>query len=222
MTKDRCYVGKEIDLGPPVPHFDDGDIFGTDTKQGGIRLQHFEISANSDRLRNDGAIVKNKSRHSLQRIDRRVLRRLVLHQHDIDLLGRQGDAFFCQKNARTSGIGGHFAVIEFHLVLRRRTSKFRSTSPEHEQIALSKGCNQSLTRDFRPLLSLVLRNLRNAAAGLCQYCQCQRPINADSRRTTRSHRAATRNISGEAATGCAICARGARSPDFLQRYSRGL
>src|SRR5260221_3176751 len=164
MAKYRCHVGKEIDLGPSVPHFNDCRILGSDTEQRRLRLQHFEISADRDRFRDDGAIIKNKSGHSLQRVDRRIFRRLVLHQHDIDLLGWYRDAFFSQEYARTPGVWGHFAVIEFHAVLHLPTSNFRSTSTEHGQKALSKGSNESLTRDFRSLLSLVLRNLRNAAA----------------------------------------------------------
>jgi hypothetical protein len=173
MAKHRCHVGKEIDLGPPVPHFDDGNVFGSDTKQWRVGLKHFEIPANRNRFRNDRAIIKNKSRHPLQRVDRRIFRRLVLHQHDIDLLGRHGDPFFSEEDARSPRVWGHFAVIEFHAVLHLPTSKFQSASTEHAKYALSKGYNQSLTRDFSSLLSVVLRNLRNAAAGFLSVSASQ-------------------------------------------------
>src|SRR5262249_48715865 len=89
---------------------------------------------------------------------------------------------------------------------------------EHGEKPVSKDFNESLTRLFRPLLSLILRFLRNAARCLSK---CLASIDADSRRTTRSCGVASGHLSGEAARRT-ICARGARQVDIVQWNPSGV
>src|SRR5262245_15988256 len=129
---------------------------------------------------------------------------LVLHGSNVDLFGRNRDAFFGKKNARPARVWCDFAVVELHSRLPSQCC-LSLDQAEHGEKLLSKGTYQSLTRLFRSLLSSVLRFLRNAADCLSK---CLAPIDADHRRTTRSCGAAAGHISGEAAPRRTVCTRG--------------
>ncbi len=114
VPKHSGHVGEKIDLGTPVPHLDDGGVLRTNSEQRRIGMQHLEIAANCNRLRNDSAVVENKRWHSLQRIDRRIFWSLVLHRHNVDLLGRNSNSLLGQKNSRAPRIWRQPTVIKLH------------------------------------------------------------------------------------------------------------
>ena len=99
-------------------------------------MLHLEITADRDRLCNDGAVVENQRRHSLQRIDRRIFRRLVLHRYHVDLFGRYRDALLREENPGTARIRRKPAVIEFHSA--PIAMRLAPSSAEHGQNRLSK------------------------------------------------------------------------------------
>src|SRR5690242_19813905 len=80
-------------------------------------MQDFEISTDRNRFRDDCAVIEHKRWHSLQWVDRRIFRSLMLHSHDIDLFRRHRDDLFREKNAHAAWVRRHLAVIELHAEL---------------------------------------------------------------------------------------------------------
>ena len=62
----------------------------------------------------DGAVVEHQAGMRCSGLIAGVFRRLVLHGHHVDLLGRHLDALFGQEYAGAARIRRHFAVVELH------------------------------------------------------------------------------------------------------------
>src|SRR5262245_1149918 len=77
-------------------------------------MQHFEISTNRDRLGDDRAVIEHERGHSLQWIDLRIFRSLVLQFPDIDLYGWHRNTLFSEEDTYAAGVRCKLAVIELH------------------------------------------------------------------------------------------------------------
>ena len=83
-----------------------------------IGLQRLEITADGNRFRDHRAVVEHQRRHAHERIDRGVARRFLLQGAEVDLLDRQLDPLFRQKDAGAPRIGRATAVVKLHVVSR--------------------------------------------------------------------------------------------------------
>src|SRR5215467_5063991 len=77
-------------------------------------MQHFEISTNRNRLRDDRAVIEHKRGHSLQWIDRRIFPSLMLQFRDIDLFDWHRNTLFSLEDTYAPGVWHKLAVIELH------------------------------------------------------------------------------------------------------------
>src|SRR6266550_7494415 len=111
-----CDTGNsKMQLETPIPHLDAGKLQRTAPEQRRIGLERLEITADRDRFRDHRAVVENERRHALERVNRGIGRRHLLHGAEIDLLHGQRDTLLGQKDPRAPRIGRAASVVKLHL-----------------------------------------------------------------------------------------------------------
>ena len=116
VAKHRGYRLVEVELHAAVPHLDQRLLLAAAAEQRRLRAQPLEIPADRHRFGDHRAVVEHQRRHALQRVDRRIGRRLVLERAEIDRLDRHAHPLLGEKNANPPRIGRPPAVIELHRV----------------------------------------------------------------------------------------------------------
>src|SRR4051812_7442849 len=114
MAKGGSDRAKKTELDPTLPHLHKGFSNCADAEQRRVGLHLFEVAADGDRLGDHRAVVELERRRALHGIERRELRRLVLHLVDVDRHARNRDALFGQKDAHPPRVWGAGLLVEFH------------------------------------------------------------------------------------------------------------
>ena len=101
VQRDVADRAENLELDPPVPHFDLRRAQRARAEQRRRRVQHLEVSADRDAFCDDRTIIEHQDGNLPERIELQECRRSMFRLGEIDMDLRQVDAFLGAEDADT-------------------------------------------------------------------------------------------------------------------------